>query len=167
MKSKFETKNPLVRQHIVKIMVEFRDLTPNTKSINLYKRGIGYRALTAKGGVLPDWYFSTKFTARVKRYFKGIKKITKAKINTSVEEYYKQLFNELGKILENDCYWRSIKSENTVQLWERVSEVMSEVMHEDIEIEFPELVTYFYNFAMPTHLKAFREISKLNDKLTD
>lgn len=157
MTKKTDTKSPLVRQHIEKVVLQYRN--GKVKNYNLYKKGIGFPALTCKGTVLPYWYFSNTLGAKLKRVLNGITKVTVGKINTSVSEYYTLLFAELNKLLEQDKWWYDSYSERTARLWERVSKLYREVQEEYLDdLEIPELVQHFYNHMRPA--KPFFDWSK-------
>lgn len=152
---KFETKNPLVNQHIINAVITKYGKTDN-KVITLYKKGIGYHALTAKGNYLAPYLTSTKRIDKIKRLLHGIKAVRLDRINTSKSEYYIRLLGDLNEILQADDYWND--KADVQKMYKRVSQILSEISDEDIEVEIPELVAYFYNFNTPSSVRFLKEL---------
>lgn len=151
---KFETKNPLVNQHIINAVITKYGMTK--KVIVLYKKGIGYSALTAKGSRLSSYLTDNRPLDKFKRLLHGIKEVRFDRINTSKSEYYTRLLGDLNEILQADEYWNG--KADVQKMYKRVAQILSEISDEDIEVEIPELVAYFYNFNTPSSVRFLKEL---------
>ena len=139
-------KTPLTKREITTVTIQYKN---REKEIHLYKEAIGKPRLTAKGTVMRSYFFSKSFKSKVQRFKRGIKDVTVTTKEVSDEEYFNSLLSELDTLLHKDMYWYDTSAGCTQKLYERVTEVLDTVGEEDIDIEIPELVTYFYNFLKP------------------
>ena len=144
-----KAKNPLVRQQMERVTIKFRDKRKKELTIYLFKRAIGEPCLSALGYPLQHWCFSNSISAKIIRYLNGVKEFTRYNVPVTVSEYYSHMFSEIEKELENDKYWNYKGNTCTKQMYKRVGEILQELCLEDIDVDVPELVTYFYNFAKP------------------
>ncbi len=134
----------LVNQTMYLATVEYLDKNRKPTEIKLYKRALGEPMLNALGEPLRFWCRSSSGIAVLLQKAHGVKNVRITQRKVGVKEYYSSLLDELNAELHADKYWGGYDP-CMKYIYIRICEVLQEICIEDIDVEIPELVAYFYN----------------------